>query len=212
MSSTSEDYNPTIEKRGSTLVINEENMRNVPSWSGNVSWSLRIPDGLEVRHNAGGGGVSVAGLRVNLEMNTGSGHFEMTDYEGKVKVNAGSGDVRVTKSKGQFKFNCGSGDITFENVAGGMSFNAGSGNIEAKGVSLTDKSSFNAGSGDVEVALAGAVAHDISVNSGSGDAVLDLPAIRSMAPLKWKQIRQAISKRLLSLIQVKGSTGEEILP
>lgn len=92
MSSTSEDYNPTIEKRGSTLVINEENMRNVPSWSGNVSWSLRIPDGLEVRHNAGGGGVSVAGLRVNLEMNTGSGHFEMTDYEGKVKVNAGSGD------------------------------------------------------------------------------------------------------------------------
>jgi hypothetical protein len=58
-------------------------------------------------------------------------------------------------------------------VKGKISANVGSGHITGKDVVLTGRGNFNSGSGDVSIQLASAPAYAISVNSGSGDAVLD---------------------------------------
>jgi len=62
---------------------------------------------------------------------------------------------------------------SFNRITGALGVNVGSGDITASELNITGSSSFNSGSGDTEVVLASVLNHDISVNSGSGDAVLD---------------------------------------
>lgn len=173
MTSTANEYDPTIEKQGNKLVINEDKMRNVRSWSGSVSWTIALPDGLEIDHNTGSGDIKISGLKVTAGMNSGSGNFRITASEGEIDINTGSGDIEATAMKGVLKMNCGSGDISLDDMNAEITANVGSGDIDVAKLVLTGKSSFNSGSGDVQVGLAEALAYDISVNSGSGDATLD---------------------------------------
>ena len=173
MTSTFEAYDPTIEKRGDVLRIDEEKMRNIRNWSGNVTWTIKIPNDLEIDHNTGSGDVSITGLQLKIRMNSGSGSFRISGSGGEMRINTGSGDIRVTKATGRLDFNCGSGDIDISEVNAAVEANVGSGDIEVSGLSLTGKSTFNSGSGDVEVTLAQPLAYDISANSGSGDARLN---------------------------------------
>lgn len=185
----SEGFKPTVEKSGSTLQIRETHQNG--SIGGDGSWTLTIPDGLEVDFNtgsgdfqaadlelelelnAGSGDFSLSGIKGEIESNTGSGDLELENFEGEVSANAGSGDMSVSQASGEVELNCGSGDISLREVNGEIEANVGSGDIEAMSLILADESSFNSGSGDVMVALSESLKHDISVNSGSGDAVLD---------------------------------------
>ena len=81
--------------------------------------------------------------------------------------------MSVSQASGEVELNCGSGDISLDNINGEIAANTGSGDVAAKSVILADESAFNSGSGDVYVSLTESLKHDISVNSGSGDAVLD---------------------------------------
>ncbi len=173
MNSTTDVYDPTIEKQGGKLVINEDKMRNVRSWSGSVTWVLKLPDGLEIDHNTGSGDITISGLQLTAGMNSGSGNFKITASQGEIDINTGSGDIEASAMKGVLQMNCGSGDIKLSDLSAEITANVGSGDIDAAKVTLAGKSSFNSGSGDVQVGLAEALAHDISVNSGSGDATLN---------------------------------------
>lgn len=173
MISTFEAYVPTIEKRGAVLRIDEEKMRDVRNWSGNVTWNFKIPNDLVIDHNTGSGDITIAGLQLKIGMNSGSGSFRISGSGGEMRINTGSGDIRVSKATGRLDFNCGSGDIDISDVNAEVAANVGSGDIEASGLALSGKSTFNSGSGDVEVTLAQPLAHDISANSGSGDARLN---------------------------------------
>lgn len=168
-----DNYEPTIAQRGSTLVINEEKMRNRRSWSGSSSWSIKLPDDIEIDYNTGSGDVSMSGLRVEFDANSGSGTFRIQGVSGEIKINTGSGSIRAHESKGRISVNAGSGNIDLSSIEAEISANVGSGDISVSKVRLSGKSSFNSGSGDVEVSLAGPLAYDISVNSGSGDSTLD---------------------------------------
>jgi hypothetical protein len=67
----------------------------------------------------------------------------------------GSGNHKLTDSKATFRVTTGSGNITGSNV------------------SVDGSSSFSTGSGNADVALASTPQHDLSIASGSGDAVLN---------------------------------------
>jgi hypothetical protein len=69
--------------------------------------------------------------------------------------------------------NCGSGTIAFNNVQAEIKGNVGSGNIRITNFILAGNSAFNSGSGDVSVKLGATPAHALSMNSGSGNSVLD---------------------------------------
>ncbi len=182
------DFKPTVEKVSNRLIIRESNQG---SKRGEGTWTITIPDGLEIDFNtgsgdfeasnvaveeldlnAGSGDFSLTNISGEIESNAGSGDLEVDQFEGELEANAGSGDLTVSDAAGEIELNCGSGDIDLSSISGGIEANVGSGDIEAEDLILAESSSFNSGSGDVVVELSESLKEDISVNSGSGDAVL----------------------------------------
>ncbi len=187
---SSNDYQPIMEQDGSTLELKEDFARK-GSYSGNSSWELTIPENLEIRFSSGSGDFEASDMAVKISGNTGSGNYQwksikgdskintgsgdisIEDFHGEVDLNTGSGNVEIAKSEGDLTANSGSGKIKLGNVKGKLSANVGSGDITGKELVLTGKSKFNSGSGDVSIQLISAPTYSISVNSGSGDALLD---------------------------------------
>lgn len=183
------DYEPIFEQSGSTLTLKENfNKRSV---SGQSNWELTIPDGLDLSVTSGSGNMEASDLKFNLKANTGSGDYtcrnvsgeskintgsgtiKLDTYQGNIYLNSGSGDISISKSNGDLHANTGSGDISIAGSRGGILANTGSGDIRAQEVALTSKGSFNSGSGRVSLVLSAPLTSDLSLNSGSGDAVLD---------------------------------------
>ena len=169
---TIEDYNPTIEQNGNKLDIKEDRRKN-GRWSGKAVWKFQIPDNIEIRFNTGSGDTEISGVAVEAKINSGSGDLDFSNISGEIKGNTGSGDISFKDSKGEFKMNTGSGDVEARQISGEFNFNTGSGDVQLQSLTLEGPSRFNSGSGDVEISLAGPLDHDISANSGSGDAVID---------------------------------------
>ena len=185
-----DSFEPIFEQSGNRLELKEIFERNSRT-SGRSTWTLEIPDDIDVRFNTGSGDLKIDDLKIELRSNLGSGDVELRDLIGDIDVNTGSGDIdvdnldgelrantgsgkiEIADSKGDIDVNAGSGYIRLNRITGAFGINVGSGDITASGLNITGSSSFNSGSGDTEVVLVSALDHDISVNSGSGDAVLD---------------------------------------
>lgn len=182
-------YEPRIEQEGDRLIISERfNARNV---QGDSEWTLSVPDGIFIDFNTGSGNIEASSLTIdfegntgsgniyftstkgNFDCNTGSGDIELEQFDGEIKGNTGSGNIKVAKSLGELRLNTGSGNIRVREANAALSLNTGSGDIDAEGVTLAGSSNFNTGSGNSEVVLAKSPKYDISVNSGSGNALLD---------------------------------------
>lgn len=178
-----------MEQEGSTLMLKED-FQNRKSYSGNSSWVLTIPENMEVNFSSGSGDFEAIDLTVNVTANSGSGNYGwanvkgdskvntgsgniIADYQGNINLNTGSGKINIAGIEGDLHANAGSGRIGLSGLKGTCSVNVGSGNITAVKINLTGKGSFNTGSGDASVKLVSSPTHSISVNSGSGDAVLD---------------------------------------
>jgi len=140
------------------------------SGSGNATLN-KVKGDIEV--NGGSGEVIISNAEGNFDLNEGSGDMEIDHFKGEMRANTGSGQLTIAKSSGKFRLNVGSDGINLREVSGSMRVNVGSGDIDARGIELTGASTFNSGSGDTNVELASALIHDISINSGSGNATLD---------------------------------------
>ena len=185
-----EDYKPVIEQNATRLTIKEEFSRR-NNISGNASWTLEIPDNIALNINTGSGDITVDGITLDiksntgsgdivltsvkgdLDFNTGSGDIEISQADGEIRLNTGSGDVRASQGTGNYDINAGSGSIRLDQLKGDFGINTGSGNITAKALTISGSSSFNTGSGNSTVILSAPLDHNISVNSGSGDATLN---------------------------------------
>lgn len=183
------DYKPVIEQNSTRLTIKEEFSKG--NHSGSASWTLEIPDNLSVNINTGSGDVTVdgvaldiksntgsgdlilTGVKGDLNFNTGSGDIEISQADGEIHLNTGSGNVRASQGSGNYQINAGSGDIRLDQLKGDFSINTGSGNVSAKALTLAGPSSFNTGSGTSTITLGAPLDHNISINSGSGDATLN---------------------------------------
>ena len=190
-----DNFEPIFEQKGDVLVLKEKFEKN-SSNNGSSNWQLHIPENMEVSFNTGSGDLHAKNLKLNVNSNTGSGDVHINNITGDVKVNTGSGDIGITAYNGNLKLNAGSGDVQFNDsngdftvnvgsgnidamkISGDFSMNVGSGNIRVKNIVLTGASSFNAGSGSAEIALVSELKHDISINSGSGDAVLNFMGVK----------------------------------
>lgn len=156
------------------------------------SWTLLVPNDISIRSNSASGNVAVQDIEVNLHSNTGSGNYAFSSVKGYLQLNTGSGNVSIDGSDGEFScntgsgnigvegsrgslgLNTGSGQITLQDSGGSISANTGSGQVKGKNMTITGSSSFNAGSGNVMVSLSSPPRASLSVNSGSGNATLDM--------------------------------------
>jgi DUF4097 and DUF4098 domain-containing protein YvlB len=182
-------YTPRFDQSGDRLTIGES--RNGNTYNGSATWTITVPDGVEVDYSTGSGDLSVTGLTISVDArtgsgdiqlasvkgevdaSTGSGNIDVNQYNGNAKFNTGSGTMDITQSEGELDLNCGSGNIKLNQCKAYFRVNTGSGNIAADKITLTDYSRFNTGSGRAKVTLAATPKFDISINSGSGDAELN---------------------------------------
>lgn len=184
-----DEYKTSFEQRGDKLIIKDEFESG--SHSGNASWELSIAKDVDlsittgsgdmslqeidadVKLNLGSGDVEVLSSKGIISVNAGSGNIEVSNAGGEISVNTGSGDIKVDGGSGEYSLNAGSGNINLSQVKGIFSVNTGSGNVGGKNIAIEGKSRFNTGSGNARVTLDQILNHDITVNSGSGDALLN---------------------------------------
>ena len=165
-------YTPSFEQKGDRLTIEEDFKRS--RWSrGYSEWTLEVPDGIELDFKTGSGNIEIEEVTGEVRANTGSGNITFSQVEGSLDANTGSGSIRLDRTKGDANLNTGSGNIRSNGIEGELSMNTGSGNIDVIDAIITGASSFNTGSGNAEVSLGGSLDYDMSVSTGSGDAILD---------------------------------------
>lgn len=184
-----DEFEYKMENRDGTLVLEEDfHGHNV---SGRSTWSLEVPDGVEVRFTSGSGDLEIDGLKMSIKSNlgsgsvyltntqgdfrltTGSGDHDIKNHKGDLELTTGSGEIDATGADGELQFTTGSGDIELDQCKGIITASVGSGDIDARNLTLEDEGRFTSGSGDVKVTLSSELKYGIRLASGSGDAVLD---------------------------------------
>lgn len=147
-----DSFEPKIRERGGTLRLTEELFG---SNSGNSTWTLTVPDGIEI------------------EFSTASGELTINDLDGFFAATTASGDIEIENCSGLFEFSTASGDIVVDDCKGEFLLSTASGSVDAVNVTLTEESSFSTASGRVDVILAQSTEYDLNIGSASGSAVLD---------------------------------------
>ncbi|UCE06332.1 MAG: DUF4097 family beta strand repeat protein [bacterium] len=163
-------FEPVFQEKGDKLVLKE---RFHDSSSGSSTWTLTVPNGIEIQFKSASGDFEIADLKCEIKVSTASGDVSIENSDGEFDVNTASGDVTIDNSKGEFDINTASGEIDVNSGSGEYSLNTASGDIDGKEVLVEEESSFSAASGDVYIALAKSPAYDLKLSSASGDAILN---------------------------------------
>ena len=165
-----DSFEPRFSERGKVLKLSEE-MHD--SNSGSSTWTVAVPDGVEVSFNSASGGMVVTGLNGRFSCETASGSVRVDDSRGEFRFSSASGNIELRDCSGTFELSSASGDVELKDCTGDFEASSASGDVDAELVSLDDVSSFSAASGSVNVVLAKSAAYDLEVSSASGDAVLN---------------------------------------
>jgi len=170
-----EKFEPRMEERTRYLLLEEKFHGN--SHRGYSNWTVSVPEGTEVDFHTGTGDLFIQGLTVKIEGETGTGDIEITSAKGKFDLNTGTGSIEVTDGEGEFELNSGTGKVAIENSKGNFDANSGTGRIEANNLTIEDEGEFNCGTGDVEVVSPKGEDYDLSISSGTDDAILTMKGV-----------------------------------
>jgi hypothetical protein len=165
-------FEAKFKERSNSLIIEED--LHGKDLNGTSEWYIKIPDGGEVDFNTGTGDLFVKKVNTEVEGNTGTGEIEADGCDGKFELNSGTGSVEFNNSKGKFDLNSGTGKVKIENCTGNFQANSGTGSVLAVNITIDDEGEFNSGTGDVEVVRPSGKDFDLSINSGTNDALLDM--------------------------------------
>ena len=178
-----------IDEKNGKLVIKER--WHGGSSSGDVSWTLTVPEGADVEYSTASGDLEITGPIGEVEASTASGDIDLEDASGDIDVSTASGDVNITKGRGEIEISTASGDVEGVDVGGEINISTASGEIDitdskgvfdlscasgeitAEGLEVEGASSFSTASGSVKVVLAGTSEYDLSLSAASGDITLD---------------------------------------
>lgn len=167
-----DNFEAIFKERNRSLQIKEKFYGGNPK--GYSKWELSVPDGVEIDFQTGTGDLTIEGVNIKIEGNTGTGDIEVIDSKGKYKLSTGTGEILVSLSEGDFNVNAGTGRVYIEDSTGDFHANSGTGGVEAENITLLDDGIFNSGTGSAYVKAPKGDDFVLTVNSGTGDAVLDM--------------------------------------
>jgi hypothetical protein len=147
-----EAFEPEFTERANALVLREQ---FDGSSSGEVHWTLSVPESTTVKFQAASGGIEMSDIKTDLTVSTASGSIHLRNVEGEFEVSTASGDIVVENAKGIFELSTASGDV------------------KANAVTVTEASSFNSASGNVSVTLAQSPVVNLKAGSASGNALVN---------------------------------------
>jgi len=172
-----ENYEPQFKEKATSIRITEK--FHGSDNSGDSKWTISVPEDIEIDFGSATGEFVIDGLKtVEFDGNTGTGDIEIIDSNGKFDLNTGTGRVIVRNSEGEFELNSGTGDVKIEDSKGDFDANSGTGDVEVNNITIEDEGDFNSGTGDTEVTRPMGTDYDLSLNSGTNDAILDMDGQR----------------------------------
>ena len=182
-------YRTRMDTWGDRLIL-EEDFGGYGCY-GRASWHIKIPKKMDILYSSASGDVEASGIEGELDFDTASGDITLSKINGRITIDNASGRIEIRDAVGDLDIDNASGRIRLENVWGNIEvdnasgrvviknatgqfdISNASGDVDASGIVINAESSFTSASGDVEVQLAKKLAHDLSLTSASGDAVLD---------------------------------------
>ena len=165
-------YRVIMEERGDRLYLEEKFYDDHPG--GSAHWKVAVPPGTEVEFNSATGDLTVKGFKGELEGNSGTGDIDLENSDGEFDLNSGTGNIIVKASSGEFDLNSGTGTVRINDAKGDFKANSGTGRCQANNITILREGEFNSGTGDVRVEKPVGDEFDLEINSGTGDAILDL--------------------------------------
>jgi DUF4097 and DUF4098 domain-containing protein YvlB len=109
----------------------------------------------------------VVPANTQLSASTGSGDQSIGSLNGAINARTGSGDIRIDRTGGSLQARTGSGNIRVASVGGAIQAQTGSGNVDVTQITRADVS-VQTGSGDVILNLPGDAAYTLDASTGSG--------------------------------------------
>jgi hypothetical protein len=135
--------------------------------SAHVNWEVRLPRGMRLEAETGGGNVSaeeIASARLRTgggnmaakriagptDLHTGGGNVALRET-GEARIHTGGGNVEVTGAHGSVNLETGGGNVSVDGCDGALVAQTGGGNMEVRGVrgSLTGRT----GGGNIRAGL-----------------------------------------------------------
>jgi DUF4097 and DUF4098 domain-containing protein YvlB len=123
-----------MNERGDKLVLEEDwESEHGSSMSGEVTWTITLPEGLDIKFSTASGDLSVTGPVGRVKASTASGDIDIVDAKGDMDISTASGDVLLRNAAGAKEISTASGDIRIENSNDDIDASTASGRIEAVG-------------------------------------------------------------------------------
>lgn len=170
-----EYFEAKFNEKSSSLVIREK--FHGQNGDGFSRWTISIPEKSDVEIETATGDVNLEGVNGKYEGSSGTGSIEVLDAKGEFELSSGTGSVIVERSEGEFDLNSGTGRVKIDNCKGEFDANSGTGRVRAHDITIEGEGEFNSGTGDVEVSRPKGQDFDLSVNSGTNDATVDMDGL-----------------------------------
>lgn len=167
-----DEFEAIFKEKETSLLIQEKFHDNNPR--GFSTWTIEIPRDTEVDFESATGDLVITGWEGELEGNTGTGDIELIKTKGDFKLNTGTGSIDVREAQGKFDLNSGTGGVKMESCRGNFTANSGTGSVHAINLTFEDEGDFNSGTGRCKVVKPQGTDFEVSINSGTSDALLDL--------------------------------------
>jgi DUF4097 and DUF4098 domain-containing protein YvlB len=170
-----EYFEASFREKTNSLVIREK--FHGENGDGFSRWTISLPEKLEVEFESATGDLNLEGVSGIFEGSSGTGSIEVLNAKGEFELNSGTGSVLVEGSEGEFELNSGTGRVKIEDCSGEFDANSGTGRVRAYNITIETEGEFNSGTGDVEVSRPQGEDFDLSVNSGTNDATVDMDGL-----------------------------------
>ena len=108
-----DSFEPKIRTSGGTLRLTEEIFE---SNSGYSTWTLTVPDGIEIEFSSASGDMSITGVNGYFGASTASGDIEFQNCSGEFDISTASGDITADDCHGEFSLSTASGSIEADGV------------------------------------------------------------------------------------------------
>ncbi len=181
-------FTATLSEEDNLLRLREEFFSLARS---QTEWTIEAPPQTQFRiHSASGdiilteltgpievesvsGDIKVRGTTGKLALKTATADIDLANCVGDITAETGSGLIKAQALDGTLHFTTNSGPIKSKDLSGQLSFYSNSGDISAAALRATGPGFFDTTSGDLAIGLAQAPAAEMTLQTVSGDAVLD---------------------------------------
>ena len=181
-------FTATLSEEDNLLRLREEFFSLARS---QTEWTIEAPPQTQFRiHSASGdiilteltgpievesvaGDIKVRGTTGKLALKTATADIDLANCVGDITAETGSGLIKAQTLDGTLHFTTNSGPIKSKDLSGQLSLHSNSGDISAAALHATGPGFFNTTSGDLAIGLAQAPAAEMTLQTVSGDAVLD---------------------------------------